>query len=70
MTTAPLSERCNGRWRSILPALGINPQYLSGKNGPCPLCREGRDAGASTTSEVMAPGYALVAAPARASSWR
>lgn len=39
----PLRERCNGRWRSILPALGLNPQYLSGKNGPCPLCREGRD---------------------------
>jgi putative DNA primase/helicase len=39
----PLSERCNGRWRSILPALGIDAGYLTGKNGPCPLCREGRD---------------------------
>jgi putative DNA primase/helicase len=38
----PLSERCNGRWRTILPALGINPQFLSGKNGPCPMCG-GRD---------------------------
>lgn len=40
--TMPLSERCNGRWRSILPALGIDPRYLSGKNGPCPMCG-GRD---------------------------
>jgi putative DNA primase/helicase len=39
----PLRERCRGRWRSILPALGINPSYLTGKNGPCPLCRAGRD---------------------------
>jgi putative DNA primase/helicase len=39
----PLSERCNGRWRSILPALGIDARYLDGKNGPCPLCGEGRD---------------------------
>jgi putative DNA primase/helicase len=39
----PLWERCNGRWRSILPALGIDSKYLNGKNGPCPLCRDGRD---------------------------
>jgi putative DNA primase/helicase len=38
----PLWERCNGRWRSILPALGIHPRYLDGKNGPCPICG-GRD---------------------------
>src|SRR5882672_10339994 len=43
MMMTPLSERCNGRWRSILPALGLDPRYLSGKNGPCPLCRDGRD---------------------------
>jgi putative DNA primase/helicase len=39
----PLWERCNGRWRSILPALGIDPRYLTGKHGPCPICRDGRD---------------------------
>jgi putative DNA primase/helicase len=39
----PLSERCNGRWRSILLALGIDPRCLDGRNGPCPLCGEGRD---------------------------
>jgi putative DNA primase/helicase len=35
-------ERANGRWQSILPALGIDPKFLTGKNGPCPLCG-GRD---------------------------
>jgi putative DNA primase/helicase len=38
----PLWERANGRWRSILPALGIGARYLDGKNGPCPICG-GRD---------------------------
>jgi putative DNA primase/helicase len=40
--TAPLWERANGHWRSILPAIGIDPKFLTGKNGPCPLCG-GRD---------------------------
>jgi putative DNA primase/helicase len=38
----PLWERANGRWRSILPAIGIDPKFLTGKNGPCPICG-GRD---------------------------
>jgi putative DNA primase/helicase len=38
----PLLERCNGRWRSILPAFGIDQRYLTGKQGPCPICG-GRD---------------------------
>jgi putative DNA primase/helicase len=36
-----LRERCNGRWRTILPALGLDRKYLTGKNGPCPLCPGG-----------------------------
>jgi putative DNA primase/helicase len=39
----PLSERAAGRWRGILPALGIPPSFLSGKHGPCPVCGEGKD---------------------------
>ncbi len=39
----PLRERCCGRWQSILPALGIDRRYLTGKNGPCPLCPGGKD---------------------------
>lgn len=41
MALTPLSERARGRWTSILPALGIHKSYLTGKNGPCPLCPEG-----------------------------
>jgi len=33
-----LSERAAGRWRGILPALGIDPRHLTGKHGPCPKC--------------------------------
>jgi putative DNA primase/helicase len=39
----PLHERARGRWKAILPALGIDRAYLTGKNGPCPLCPGGRD---------------------------
>ncbi|QDW38965.1 P4 alpha zinc-binding domain protein [Bradyrhizobium sp. KBS0727] len=36
--TAPLQERARGRWKSILPAIGINSKFLVRKNGPCPMC--------------------------------
>ena len=35
-------ERARGRWREVLPALGIGRQFLVNKHGPCPLCG-GRD---------------------------
>ena len=35
---SPLRERTRGRWRGILAAHGIDPRYLTGKNGPCPMC--------------------------------
>ena len=31
-------ERARGRWREILPRLGIETRYLTNKHGPCPLC--------------------------------
>jgi putative DNA primase/helicase len=31
-------ERAQGRWREILPRLGIDSRFLSKHNGPCPLC--------------------------------
>ena len=43
MNREPLRERSRGRWHGILPALGIDRQYLTGKNGPCPLCPGGKD---------------------------
>ncbi|MDZ7839637.1 MAG: toprim domain-containing protein [Gammaproteobacteria bacterium] len=27
-----------GKWRGLLESLGIDPIYLSGRNGPCPMC--------------------------------
>lgn len=31
-------EIARGRWKNMLPALGVPSQYLSGKHGPCPVC--------------------------------
>ena len=30
--------RCEGRWPSILMALGLSPEFLKNKHGPCPMC--------------------------------
>lgn len=35
-------DRARGRWREILPRLGIETAFLANKHGPCPLCG-GRD---------------------------
>lgn len=35
-------ERARGRWREILPRLGIETGFLTNRHGPCPLCG-GRD---------------------------
>ena len=35
-------ERARGRWREILPQLGVAISFLTNKHGPCPLCG-GRD---------------------------
>jgi len=31
-------ERAQGRWREILPQLGIETRFLRNKQGPCPIC--------------------------------
>ena len=31
-------QRARGRWGQILPALGIGADFLTGRNGPCPIC--------------------------------
>ena len=38
MIALSTKERARGRWRAILPAIGIDPGYLTGRNGPCPMC--------------------------------
>ena len=34
----PLRERARHKWSSILPMLGVDSRFLSGKHGPCPMC--------------------------------
>lgn len=34
----PTTERARGRWREILPLLGVEEQFLTGRHGPCPMC--------------------------------
>jgi putative DNA primase/helicase len=36
--TGETIERARGRWRQILPLLGVDPRFLSNKHGPCPAC--------------------------------
>ncbi|MFO1163034.1 MAG: toprim domain-containing protein [Reyranellaceae bacterium] len=31
-------DRAHGRWRDILPRLGIDPRFLVKRQGPCPIC--------------------------------
>lgn len=33
----PLRDRCKGRWREILPALGVSSAILIAKHQPCPI---------------------------------
>jgi putative DNA primase/helicase len=33
-----IKDKAVGRWRAILPALGVPAQHLTGKHGPCPCC--------------------------------
>jgi superfamily II DNA or RNA helicase len=39
----PLSQRAQGRWRGILPCLGVDSRFLTGKHMACPICRDGKD---------------------------
>lgn len=34
----PIGTRANGRWKEILPAIGVSADHLTGKHGPCPVC--------------------------------
>jgi putative DNA primase/helicase len=31
-------ERARGRWREILPQLGVDARFLTNRHGPCPMC--------------------------------
>ena len=43
MPVERIQDRARGRWRGILDAVGVDPRYLTGKHGPCPICNGGKD---------------------------
>lgn len=38
MSSAPAKELCRGRWRALLPTMGVDARFLTGRHGPCPVC--------------------------------
>lgn len=38
MNDVDIDLACKGRWRSILPALGVDAKFLTNAQGPCPVC--------------------------------
>lgn len=39
-----IGDEAQGKWRSILPQVGVSRDFLTGKHGPCPICPEpGKD---------------------------
>jgi putative DNA primase/helicase len=60
-------ERARGRWREILPPLGIETRFLQNKHGPCPLCGgkdrfrfDDRDGSGSYYCNQCGPGAGLL----------
>jgi putative DNA primase/helicase len=60
-------ERAQGRWREILPQLGIEIRFLSNRHGPCPLCGgkdrfrfDDRDGSGSYYCNQCGPGLGLL----------
>ncbi len=33
-----IHDQARGRWKNMLPVLGVPAAYLTGKHGPCPVC--------------------------------
>lgn len=43
MLRPEIRDLAKGRWKGILASLGVASEYLTGKAGACPLCRDGKD---------------------------
>lgn len=39
MEVEELKAQARGRWHGILTMLGVEAEYLTGKHGPCPVCK-------------------------------
>jgi hypothetical protein len=60
-------ERARGRWREILPQLGVETRFLTNQHGPCPICGgkdrfrfDDRDGSGSYYCNQCGPGPGLV----------
>jgi putative DNA primase/helicase len=60
-------ERATGRWREILPQIGVDSRFLRNKHGPCPLCGgkdrfrfDDRDGSGSYYCNQCGPGPGLL----------
>jgi len=42
MTRSDIHLEAQGRWHSLLPAIGIDETFLRNRHGPCPMCK-GKD---------------------------
>lgn len=38
MAKSAIAQVCLGRWRAILPRLGLDQSFLTGRHCPCPIC--------------------------------
>ena len=63
-------ERATGRWREILPQLGIETRFLVNRHGPCPLCGgkdrfrcDDRDGSGSYYCNQCGPGPGIMLDP-------
>jgi len=36
-------DAARGKWKGILPQLGVDESYLKNIHGPCPICKDGKD---------------------------
>jgi putative DNA primase/helicase len=60
-------ERARGRWKEILPQVGIDAIYLKNRHGPCPLCGgkdrfrfDDRDGSGSYFCNQCGPGNGII----------
>jgi len=61
------ADRARGRWREILPQLGIDTRFLRNQHGPCPICGgkdrfrfDDRDGSGSYYCNQCGPGVGII----------
>jgi putative DNA primase/helicase len=52
-----IKDQCRWKWRSILPALGVDSLFLKKGHGPCPVCVPGQSTGKDRFRFTDKEGY-------------